>query len=361
MTEPGTRRLLVGGYTDDPATQVGPHGLVPFLHERVTGRLRQDGPALELAAPSYLLQHPIHAVAYAVNETESAAVTSIAIDGPLRVTSNLDIPGQLPCHLCFSPDRAHLVIANYGDGTVVSIRLDADGIPKEIAGTYRSHGAGPHPRQEGPHAHHALVGPDGTMWIVDLGADVVRRLRIGPDGTFEEADPVVTLAAGTGPRQIRPHHDRPIAYVLGELTGQLITVAIAPGRVGTVVAQRPASLTEPDRENLPAHLLRHGDRLYVSHRGLNRITKFDIASVRPEPIAEIQTGAWPRHLAVDDQWLYIAEQLEDRITAHPLTASPGTAFLDNHNSLLHAAVRRPSCVLPLTGSRTHWTTSRRCE
>jgi 6-phosphogluconolactonase len=342
MTILGRRRLLVGGYTDEPSPEHGPAGIVPIVHELSNGVLRQDGPILELASPSYLLQHPLQPVVYAVNETESGAISAIGIDGPLRVRSTLAIPGELPCHLCLSPDFRHLLVANYGSGNVVAIRLDTDAIPDEVTGVFGSYGAGPHPRQGGPHAHHVLPGPDGSIWVVDLGADVVRRLHIGRDGNLKEGEPVVALPAGTGPRQIRLHLGRKLAYVLGELSGELITVALEPGRSGTVVNRCPAWLAEPSGENLPAHLLVVGDKLYVSHRGLNRITVFDLKDGLPTPLAEFETGAWPRHFALRGGWLYIAEQLDDRVTARTLTSS-GDLFGPSR----HTAVRRPSCLLLL--------------
>jgi 6-phosphogluconolactonase len=312
------RRMLVAGYTDEQSSQVGPQGIVPILHDPSNGSLRQDGPALEVASPSYLLRHPEQPLVYAVNETEPAAVSAIGIGSPLRVLSTLPIPGQLPCHLCLSPDLRHLLVANYGSGDVVALRLGADGSPQEVTGVFGSYGTGPHRRQEGPHAHHILLGPDGTNWVVDLGTDMVRRLHISTEGTLREGEPVVGLPAGTGPRQIRLSRDRRTAYVLGELSGELITVALKPGRSGAIVNRRPAWLAEPSGANLPAHLLVVGDRLYVSHRGLNRITVFGLKDDLPIPLTEIKTGQWPRHFAIRDRWLYVADQLDDQVSARAL-------------------------------------------
>jgi 6-phosphogluconolactonase len=342
MTPPGARRILVGGYTDEPDSRVGPHGVVPILHDPCDGSLRQDGPSLELASPSYLLRHPVQPLVYAVNETQSAAVSAIGIGAPLRVASTLAIPGRLPCHLCLSHDFRHLLVANYGSGEVVAVRLGADGIPQEVAGVLAPFGAGPHQRQDGPHAHHIRLGPDGTYWVVDLGADVVRRVHLGPEGTLEEGEPVVALPAGTGPRQVRLGPGRKTAYVLGELSAELITVALRPGRPGRVVNRRPAWLSEPSVENLPAHLVVVGERLYVSHRGLNQITVFNLKNDLPTPLTQIQTGAWPRHFALEGGWLYIGDQLDDRVSARALTSSG-----DPVDTPVHIAVRRPSCVLPL--------------
>jgi 6-phosphogluconolactonase (cycloisomerase 2 family) len=342
MIGPAVRRLLVGGYTDEPSDGVGPRGLVTILHDLYSGSLSQSGPALELPSPSYLLRHPGAPLVYAVSETEPGAVSAIEIGSRLQVMSTLAIPGRLPCHLCLSPDLGHLLVANYGSGDVVALRLGDDGVPQEVTGVFSSYGQGPHPRQEGPHAHHIQQGPDGTYWMVDLGADVVRRLYVGPDGKLLEGEPVVALPAGTGPRQIRVSADGRTAYVLGELSEELITLALRPGQSAVMVNRRPGWLTEPPVQNLPAHLLVAGRRLYVSHRGLNRITVFSLDNELPIPLMEIETGAWPRHFALAGGWLYIADQLDDQVTARALTAAG-----DSFGTSVHTTVRRPTCVLPL--------------
>jgi 6-phosphogluconolactonase len=342
MMVPASRRMLVGGYTDESSGNMEPHGIVPVRHDRSQGWLRQDGAALEVTSPSYLLAHPHLPLVYAVNESATGAVSAVGIQGALELRTTLTIPGQLPCHLCLAPDLRYLLVANYGSGNVVALRLGSDGIPQEVTGVFDSYGTGPHPRQDGPHAHHILRGPDGAHWVVDLGADVVRRLQIGPDGTLAEGEPVVALPAGTGPRQVKVSADQRTAYVLGEISGELITVALSPGKPGAIVDRRPSSLSEPSGENLPAHLLLSGDRLYVSHRGLDKVTVFSLDNGVPTPMAEIDTGAWPRHFALDGGWLYSADQRDDQLTAQPVPVSG-----DSLQTPQHLTVRAPTCVLLL--------------
>jgi 6-phosphogluconolactonase len=342
MTAQEPRRILVGGYTGERLGDLRPEGIVAILHDPRDGTLSQDGPALHVRSPSYLLAHPQHPVLYAVNETDPGALSAIGTGARLQVRAQLALPGQLPCHLCLSPDSGYLLVANYGSGNVVALRLDAGGLPQEVSSVFDSYGAGPHARQEGPHAHHLLLGPDGTIWLVDLGADVVRRLQTSPQGTLTEGEPVVVLPAGTGPRQIRLGPGARTAYVLGELSAELITVALKPGRAGEIVDRRPAWMSEPSGANLPAHLLVADGRLYVSHRGHDRITVFSLENGLPVARKEIETGGWPRHFAIAGGWLYVADQLGEQVSARPL-ASAGLAVVRP----AQMAVRAPTCVLPL--------------
>jgi 6-phosphogluconolactonase len=344
MIGPEVIRSLVGGYTDATGSNGGPpQGVVPLVHDRRAGTLRQDGPALPLPNPSYLIRHPRAPLVYAVHETDPGAVTALAVDGPVRVLATLATPGAHPCHLCLSADLRYLLLANYGDGSVVAVRLDRSGLPIETTAKVDFSGSGPHERQAAPHAHQVATGPDGTLWVVDLGADLVRRLDLGHGGTLTELEPAVVLPPGTGPRQIRVRPDHRTGYVLGELSGELITVSLTGS--GAVLHRQPCWLTQPGRDYLPAHLsLTTTGRLYASLRGADRVTVFDTAGGSPRPIGEAATLAWPRHFALDGRWLYLAEQLADRVTICRLN---DTGLAPTDIDRVSHPVHQPSCVLLL--------------
>lgn len=319
---------MAGGYTDQPTSDL-PAGIVPLRHDS-TG-LRPDGPAIDVASPSYLTRHSGRALVYAVSEGARSAVTAVHPD-PLEIVASLAVPGDHACHLAVTGDGRYLLAAAYGDGTVSSVRLDECGRPVEVADSLTPQGSGPHPRQRGPHAHHIRPLPDGSISVTDLGADLIRRIRIDDSGALREDDPVLRLPPGTGPRQTRLHPNGRTTYVLGELSGELITATN-----GVVDHRRPAWIDQPDGENLPAHLLVAGDFLYVSHRGHDRIAVFDVGRVVPAPVGEFATGAWPRHMAIHAGWLYIAGQNDNEITVRPL---------DRTGAVSRTPMCRPSCVLP---------------
>jgi 6-phosphogluconolactonase len=220
------------------------------------------------------------------------------------------------------------------------LALGADGVPQEVTSVFDSYGAGPPPAAGRTARASHSAWPRRHVLGVDLGADVVRRLQIRPNGVLAEGEPVVVLPAGTGPRQIRVSADQRTAYVLGELSGELITVALGPLRLGAIVNRRPAWLSDPSGPNLPARLLAVGDRLYVSRRGLDRITVFGLKNDVPTPLTEIETGTWPRHFALSGRWLYTADQLDDQMTVHDLRSSR-----DSGQISLHIPIWRPTCVL----------------
>lgn len=85
--------------------------------------------------------------------------------------------GAEPCHLAVTPAGGHLVVANYGGGSVAVLPLDPQGVPGERSDLVVHSGHGPDPqRQERAHCHMVSPAPDaGPLLAVDLGTDSVYR------------------------------------------------------------------------------------------------------------------------------------------------------------------------------------------
>ena len=64
--------------------------------------------------------------------------------------------GKNPCHVAVDATGRTVAIANYSDGSIVTVRLASDGTPEAPVSGVRNEGSGPNERrQEGPHALHA--------------------------------------------------------------------------------------------------------------------------------------------------------------------------------------------------------------
>jgi 6-phosphogluconolactonase (cycloisomerase 2 family) len=168
--------------------------------------------------------------------------------------------------------------------------------------------------------------------VVDLGSDRVWRYTLDVDELTVEQLPPLVLPAGFGPRQIVVEPDH--AYVLGELSSQLAVFA------GTeLVAVIPAFGSALPAGNLAATLLSpQPGQLLVSHRGADRICLFSADRDSVELETEFSSeGAGPRHVAVVDGRLFVADQLSDLVASR--TADGG--------DVLTAGVPNPTCILPL--------------
>ncbi|MEV6873812.1 beta-propeller fold lactonase family protein [Amycolatopsis sp. NPDC051128] len=309
--------VFVGCYTGDAGNGTG----ITTFSRSSSGELAEIA-TLPMESPSWLVRHPSSPVLYAANETASGEVTALSFSasGALSVLGSAATGGAHPCHLAVTPDGRFLLCANYTGGSLAVFSLSSSGAIEERTALVRHSGSGPvSDRQEAAHVHMAVPSPEGTVVsAVDLGTDEIRSYTLSSSGTLEPLA-VSSLPPGTGPRQLVRRPGTDLAYVVGELAGTLVTVRETSPGAFEVVTSTPSTLSAPQVPNLVAHLELAGERLYLSNRGPDCVTEFaldDAAAVADQPC-----GAGPRHFALVDGNCYVAAQLDDAITAFPLTAS----------------------------------------
>ena len=236
---------------------------------------------------------------YAVAERDEGMVAAYAPGW--RRLGTAPSGGGGPCHLAIDRAGRCLAVANYNSGSVGFLPLDRR---EGVAGrptVFRHEGSGPDgDRQTGPHAHWVGFSPD-QRWLhaVDLGADAIFAYGFDPHArTLTPPQPAWRAPAGAGPRHLARHPRLPVAYVVCELSNQLITLdAGADGRFATraTLSTLPAGFAGASQA---AHIAvdRAGQRLYVSNRGHDSIAVFVIeADGVPRPAQYIDSGGhWPR-------------------------------------------------------------------
>jgi 6-phosphogluconolactonase len=318
---PDIRRLLVGCYGPPRGSGAG---ITLVEHDRGAGTLRALGTAAETPSPSALAASADGRTVFAVEEHAAGAVHSFRWDGECRLAgvSSRASGGADPCHLLVHPSGRWLLSANYAGATVSAHPIGADGTlgPRMAVLPFSGKGADPD-RQASPHPHMVAAVPGTTeLAIADLGSDCVRRVEFSAgNGTFGRELPPVGLPPGTGPRQVVFAPGGRVAYVLGEISGQLITVDWLGGQP-RVAGSRLASDRPLAEGNAAAalELSRDGRRLYASHRGADTIVAFDLADPRhPRWDSSWPAGgASPRHIAKDGAWLYAACEESGVVAAH---------------------------------------------
>ncbi|HET8895856.1 MAG TPA: beta-propeller fold lactonase family protein, partial [Protaetiibacter sp.] len=181
--------LLVGAYGPDM------HGTA---HGVATAASASDGLVLDAgpacASPSWLAVRGDWMVA--TLEGEGALAWFRREGEAWRADGVTALGGSYPCHAAFLDDDT-VVVACYGDGAVVVARHGESAPAQRLEGS----GSGPLPAQEGPHAHHVHVLPDGRVLTLDLGADRLHVHERGADGLLTRVDSLA-LPAGTGPRDL---------------------------------------------------------------------------------------------------------------------------------------------------------------
>jgi len=275
----------VGHQTDDRN-----EGIRILEADADTGRFRQ-----------LRLLHVPNAIYMAINRAKTRLYTSFSdpLFGPKGKTGGLaayEIKGDdlvkinalgtgatTPCHVSLSPDEKALVYAEYSGATAGFVDISGDGSLKGPAvQTCITGETGPNkPRQDKPHAHCALVSPDGrNLCIVDLGVDQVKVYdwAARADGLKELPERTIrTAPAGAGPRHIIFHPNGKLAFVIFEL-GNCVTSYRYDGESFRPVQQLsllPAGFTGFSKA-AAIKLSEDGTQLFCSNRGHDSIAVFAV-------------------------------------------------------------------------------------
>lgn len=342
----GQRAIVhIGGYT--AAGGGRGEGIVAARRDPATGALTPLGTAAVTPSPSFLTRHPARPVLYAANELPEGEVSAFRVgpDGGLTPLGVRGTGGAEPCHLAVTPDGGHLVVANYGGGSVTVFPLDPEGVPGERTDLVVHSGHGPDPeRQEKAHCHMVSPAPDaGPLLAVDLGTDSVYRYDLdAATGRLVPRAPRVRTPAGTGPRHLARHPDGRRCWVAGELDGTVLAYELTPDGAlhqrGRVDASARAGHVQPSEIAVGPD----GRFLYVGNRGVGTVSVFAVAGELPELVAEVETGGeWPRHFALAGEHLYVADERADMIRV--FRVDPATGVPEPVGEPV--AVPSPTCVL----------------
>lgn len=302
-------RLLIGGYSGDKGDG---SGITVADGDKVMGVVPAD-------SPSFMARHPNLDVLYAVAETDDGRVNAWSVtDGmPDQQLGTGDTGGSEPAHLALDPAGRYVITANYTGGSISVHRLGPDGSIGERTDLiyHEAHGEGP--RQEQAHPH-MVYATSGELLVTDLGGDAIYRYRLTPDGKLMQQG-VIPAPPGSGPRHLLTVGDH--MYVTAELTGQVLVYDAEWQLVGAV----PASSTTDS--NQPSGLVSDGRFLYVGNRGPDSVTVFEINGTLPRYITEVPVGAWPRHISLCGEQLYVANERSHSVMVMAINAETGIPTL----------------------------------
>ncbi|WP_052434300.1 lactonase family protein [Streptacidiphilus melanogenes] len=332
--------LVTGCYT--PEMNGHGTGLTSYRRDPHDGSLTPLD-TLALPSPSYVIRHPSLPVLYTANEAgEEGSVSAVAIgpDGSLRELARVPSQGGWPCHLAVDETGRELAVSNYRTGSMLLLDLDEAGLPAKATRLWRGDptALGPHgDRQDGPHAHMAVPGPDGLWHVVDLGTDQLHGFR------DDETEAVTALPEGTGPRQLVRGADG-MAYVVGELDSRLHALRETEPGVFEVLGSVAASAATAESGNFPAHLTvsEDGTLLYLSNRGADTVALFrTVPGGVPRFEAEFPSGgSWPRHMELRDGHLYVSNERAETLTVHAVDPASGALTLRHEYPLAS-----PTCAV----------------
>jgi 6-phosphogluconolactonase len=316
-------RLLIGGYTGAKGSG---KGITVLDGDQVVGLITAD-------SPSWIARHPELPVLYAVAEVDEGHVHafSLAEDSFGQEIACGQTGGAEPAHLAVDHTGRFLVTANYTGGSVSVHRLADDGSIGDRTDLVEHTAHGDHPRQTSAHPH--MVRPiDEGLVIIDLGGDAAYQYRLSDDGKLV-LDGMMTAPAGSGPRHILSAGGH--FYLTAELSGQVLSYDADRQFEGAVAASAKDGL------NQPSELASNGRYLYVACRGPNTVSVFALGDGLPRYVTELPVGDWPRHIAVDGDRLYVANEKSHEVML--LRVDPETGIPAHEKTV---SIPSPTVVLP---------------
>ena len=277
---------------------------------------------------------------------DSANAKLAPLDGGAAATANP------PSHLAVDATGRLVLAANYRDGFVAAIPIQADGSLGKAAKIVHE-GKGTHPtRQQKPYVHSVTVSPDNRFVIVaDLGLDRVYTYAIDPlKGELRPANPpFVSTAPGAGPRHFKFGQAGKHGYVINELNNTITVFDYDAARGALTpkqsIATLPAEFTSP---STTAEIRVHpnGRFVYGSNRGHDSIAVFavDAGSGRLSLVEIVKSGGkTPRNFALspDGRWLVCGHQDTPLVSVFAVDENTGRLRPTEHSATVPACV----CVL----------------
>lgn len=292
-------------------TRESSKGIYRFVLDTEAGELSKVEVAAEVGSPTYLSVSEDNDYLYAVaQEGEMGGVHAYQIDsetGDLKMINGQLTEGAPPCHLQVHDDK--LVTGNYHKGKVKLLHVKEDGGVERVSSAQHE-GTGPHKRQEKPHVHFAGETPDGKYIVVcDLGTDELVTYQIEGDALVRVH--TLNVKPRSGPRHIVFHPNGKIAYLLTELSSEVIVLDYS-GEDGSFTEKQtiraiPGDFTETNDASA-IHMSSDGKFLYTGNRGHNSIALFSVSEDGKELtfIEHTATGGeWPRDFVLDPSEKFI--------------------------------------------------------
>jgi 6-phosphogluconolactonase len=256
------------------------------------------------------------------------AALRVGNGGMLAEINRQPTGGKGACFVGVDRTGRCVMAANYGDGSITSLPVLADGSLGAAASFHRHAGCGPDlPRQAGPHAHAIHAGPDNRFaYAPDLGIDQVMIYQL--DAAQAKLTPAGAgkLPPGSGPRHMKFGADGRFAYVLNELA---LTVAVFSRQVENggldFIEVVPVLPPDAERAGMTCSEIRlgaGGRHVYTANRDTQRRGRDSLSMLavkddgRLTLVQTVPAGASvPRHITLDPsgRWLLVCGQESNEV------------------------------------------------
>lgn len=327
-------KILLGGYTNRENQGIG-----QIYLDVDQKQLRDYRLVFKVEKPTYLVQRGGEIFSCLQRGSQSGMVM---VENGLEKGKQL-AEGSAPCHISVDSHRPYFYLSYYHQGLVTVVERRGNDLVETCR--IRHEGSSIHPNQEKSHVHFAHVCPQGNfLFVCDLGTDEVYLYMPQEDGSLREHSRI-SMPEGFGPRHLafHPKPSRPIIYVLGELSNQILVLENQDGTwlEKQVISTLPEGFTEKSA-GAAIRITKDGKHLYASNRGNNSIAVYQLLSDGCLKIVEYvpSRGRSPRDFALNlsEDFLVVAHQDSGNLTLFERDKETGKLTLRQQD------VPAPECV-----------------
>ncbi|KIL51989.1 lactonase family protein [Jeotgalibacillus soli] len=331
-------------------------GVYSFKVDTENGKLEKAEVAAELTNPTYVTISGDERFLYAVaKEGEKGGLAAYEIDGTsgqLTLLNAVTEKSGSPCHVSVDPENRFAVAAYYHDGTAVLYTVNPEtGALDEQVSIAQQEGSGPNQeRQDGPHMHFGGFTPDGKYIAgVDLGTDEVITYEY-KNGHLMDVHRLA-VAPGAGPRHLTFHPNGATAYLMTELSNEVIVLRYESGVFTAIqtISAIPSDFTE-NSQGSAIHISSDGRFVYAGNRGHDSIAVFEVNPENDELALVEYTptgGSWPRDFVLDPTEKFVIATNQESSNVVLFTRDQETGKLSQTDSVIE--VPDPVCVKFLSG------------
>ncbi|OPB95027.1 6-phosphogluconolactonase [Elizabethkingia meningoseptica] len=340
--------MLAGTYTAK-----GSRGIYVYKVNTETGKSHYVS-EIAVEDPSYLVFSKNGKYVYTVTEKEdqkNSKVNAFSFDkktGKLSFINSKPAGGGAPCHINVSPDGKRIITANYMGGSITEYAVNNDGSLGDTTQNIEFSGNGADKeRQTQPHLHFVTFTPDAKyLFADDLGTDKIYKYQLDTKGNrlLSEGTPsAVKVKEGSGPRHLTFHPNGKYAYLITEISGDVIAFNYKDGNLSEFQTVKADTLNA--RGSADIHISPNGRFLYAS----NRLKGDGIAifSINPQNGSLTKagyqpTGIHPRNFVItpNGKLLLVANRDSDQIQVFKIDSKTG--LLKNTNQDIKLSM--PVCL-----------------
>lgn len=332
-------------------------GVYRFNVDAQTGALTQKTLVSELPNAAQLTASKEGKTLYVASETENGIVAALRVgdDGNLTELNQASSGGTGAVYLTLTPNERHLLVANYGSGSVAVLPVKADGSLGEATDIQQDSGPAGAKKPEaavegsfaasghsGPHAHMIAADPTGKfVFTTDLGLDRIYQYRFDDaHGKLIPNDPpfIDASSKGAGPRHFMFTPEGDGLWLINEeastLTHYSLDAVKGTLTEGASISSLPNGFKGTSFASGLA-LSKDGKQLYVANRLHNSIGHFTVTENGNLTLQEhVWTrGDYPRTLTLDhnENYLYVMNQRSDNIARFSVAQSSGKlTFIEDY-------------------------------